>query len=55
MFETLDFTFFKYCAWNKNEGMECRPNKIKIIKDANEDEMLVLSSTGEVMQANKRG
>jgi len=34
--------------------MECRPKKIKIIKDVNDDE-LILSSSGVVLEINQRG
>ena len=34
--------------------MECHPKKIKIIKDVNDDETLVLSSSGEVLEVNER-
>ena len=40
---------------NDNEGIEFHPKKIKIIKDVNDDETLVLGSTGEVLQVNERG
>jgi hypothetical protein len=34
--------------------MKCRPKKIKIIEDVNDDE-LVLSSSGVVLEVNERG
>ena len=42
-------------ACNDNEGTECHPRKIKIVKDVNEYETLVLNSAREVLQANDRG
>jgi hypothetical protein len=33
---------------------KCRPKKIKIIEDVNDDE-LVLSSSGVVLEVNERG
>ena len=32
--------------------MEFHPKKIKVMKDVNDDEMLVLSSSTEVLQVN---
>ena len=40
---------------NGNEGMESHPSKIKIVKNVNNDETLVLSSFGEVLEVNERG
>ena len=54
MFETLNFTFFKCCKRNNNEGTKCCPKKIKIVKDVNDDETLVLNLAGEVLQVNER-
>ena len=35
--------------------MECRRKKIKIIKDVNDDDTLVLSSSEELLEVNNRG
>ena len=37
-----------------NKGTKCRPKKIKIIEDVNDDE-LVLSSSRVVLEVNERG
>ena len=37
-----------------NEGTKCHPKKIKIVEDINDDE-LVLSSSGVVLEVNERG
>ena len=38
-----------------NEETKCPLTKIKIMKDLNDDDMLFLSSSEEVLQVNKRG
>ena len=38
-----------------NEETECPLKKIKIMKHVNDDDILVLSSSREVLQVNKRG
>ena len=54
MFQIVNFAFVECCAWTNNEGTKCRPKKIKIMKDVNNDE-LVLNSSGVVLKVIERG
>ena len=51
----LNAQFHIVLIGNENERMECRPKKIIIVKDVNDDEMFVLISFGEVLEVNERG
>ena len=46
---------FKCCARSDNEGIKFHPKKIKIVKDVNDDDMLILRSSGEVLEVHERG
>jgi len=55
MFQTFDFAFVECCAWPDNEGTKGHSKKTTIImKDVNDNE-LVLSSFGVVLEVNERG
>ena len=46
---------FECCVRNDNEETKCLLKKIKIMKDVNDDDMLVFSSSRDVLQVNERG
>ena len=46
---------FQYYAWIDDEGMESHPKRITILKDVNDDDDLVISSSGVVFEVNERG
>jgi hypothetical protein len=53
MFQTFDFAFVECCV-GTTMGTKCHLKKIKIMKDVNDDE-LVLSSSRVVLEVNERG
>jgi hypothetical protein len=53
-FQTFGFTYVYHCVGNKNKGTKGPPKKKKIMKDLNNDE-LVLHLFGVLLEVNHRG
>jgi hypothetical protein len=53
-FQTFDFMYAYHCVGNKNEGTKYPPKKKIIMKDLNNDE-LVLHFLGVLLEVNHRG
>jgi hypothetical protein len=54
MFQTFNFVFVECCAIiDKEETKDC-PRKIKIMKDVNDDKLIV-NSFGMVLRVNEKG
>jgi hypothetical protein len=53
MFQTFDFAFVECSIGTENKGGKGHPKKIKIMKDVNDDK-LVLSSSRVVLKFNKK-